>query len=321
MNKRFWKIQKLICTCVSAIIPCRELRHKVRYALDPLNDKRCVDYFKRKYVLTTGLAHVDTDAVSNSNANTASDPQDKEFVWQCWLQGVDKAPALVRRCLDSVAEHCGEQYNVVVLTEDTWPDYVSLPSVVLRKRRAGLIGDAQFSDILRVCLLARYGGWWVDATCLATSAFPSWVIQQPFFMFRSCGEFAYTAIQSCFIRAQRGSYLARRWRQLMLCLWENEGRTLHYFQLHLMFKAMIEADPTAAELFANAPSVSEEPTHTLLEYMKSNTPFSERLLCEAVGKSFIHKLTYKHPAGGIADGSFADHFLSTDSQMASTAQQ
>lgn len=301
----------MACTCVSALIPCRELRHKVRYALDPLNDKRCVDYFKRKYVLTTVLADTDSDTTSD----VTSDPQQaKEFVWQCWLQGVDKAPALVRRCLDSVAEHCGEQYEVVVLTEDTWPDYVTLPSAVLRKRSAGLIGDAQFSDILRVCLLARYGGWWVDATCLVTSAFPSWAIQQPFFMFRSHGEFAYTAIQSCFIRAQRGSYLARRWRQLMLCLWENEERTLHYFQLHLMFKAMTEADTTAAELFARTPSVSEEPTHILLEYMKANTPFSERLLRDAVGKSFMHKLTYKHPAGGIADGSFADHFLSADSR-------
>ena len=37
MNTLRISLQKLLATCISALIPGRELRHRVRYCLHPLN--------------------------------------------------------------------------------------------------------------------------------------------------------------------------------------------------------------------------------------------------------------------------------------------
>lgn len=132
-----------------------------------------------------------------------------------------------------------------VIDEENYHQYISLPYFIIKKRNSGAIGNAQFSDILRVYLLAAYGGYWIDATCLMTDTFPDGMSGLPFFVFHSQGEFAYTLIQSCFIHAGKGNYLMSRWAQLMTELWRKESKLLHYFQLHLMFKAMITVDDRA----------------------------------------------------------------------------
>ena len=38
-------------------------------------------------------------------------------IWICWFQGEDKAPDLVKKCIDSVRKHASG-YDVIILTED-----------------------------------------------------------------------------------------------------------------------------------------------------------------------------------------------------------
>ncbi len=45
MNYKVLAVKKLFCTICSAIIPYNPLRHKVRYILNPLNDKRVETIF------------------------------------------------------------------------------------------------------------------------------------------------------------------------------------------------------------------------------------------------------------------------------------
>lgn len=286
MNRLRIALQKFLATCVSALIPSRGLRHKVRYQLHPLNDRRCVEYFTKRYVCRT-TPEIPAEAHHKPQAGVT------DYIWQCWLQGEDSMPQIVRNCVDSVRRHTREGQQVVIITEDNYADYISLPDFIISKRRRGLIPDAQFSDLLRVWLLADYGGFWIDATCLLTAPIPENIVRSDFFMFRSCGEFAYTMIQSCFIRAHAGGYLICRWRQLMAALWANEGRMLHYFQLHLMFKAMVQADSRARKEYSMMDNVDETPTHVLLGYMKDGTAYSDEMMEKAVRGSFIHKLTYK----------------------------
>ena len=79
----------------------------------------------------------------------------------------------------------------------------------------------------------------------------------------------------------------------MAALWANERCMLHYFQLHLMFKAMVQADSRAHEEYSMMDNVDETPTHVLLGYMKDGTVYSDEMMEKAVRGSFIHKLTYK----------------------------
>lgn len=100
-------------------------------------------------------------------------------------------------------------------------------------------------------------------------------------------------IQNCFIHAKKSNYIITRWAQLTTELWHNEDRLLHYFQHHLMFKAMISSDDRARKEYEAMPYANEKDTHTIQEWMKERKAFSPELLEKAMGKSFIHKLTYK----------------------------
>ena len=304
MNRLRVSIQKLLCTCVSALVPDRETRHRVRYALHPLNDRRCVEYFMRRYVGAAAPSPVPPD-------RKAGLPGDVEYIWQCWLQGPDNMPALVRNCLRSVERHRRPGQKVVLITEENYTEYVEFPDWITRKRREGRIADAQFSDLLRLWLLASYGGCWIDATCFLTAPVPENILRADLFMFRTCGEFAYTLVQSCFIRARAGDWLMLRWQRLMAELWRNEGGLLHYFQLHLMFKAMVEADCRAREEFLRMEDIPETATHVLQDYMRQNVPFSQDRLDAAARGAFMHKLTYKlRPENADGTYTFRDYFWS-----------
>lgn len=94
-------------------------------------------------------------------------PTEPERAFSIWLQGEDAAPDIVKACFRSMRHHFGE--NVVVLDRHTLPLWIDLPGHVVDKWRAGQIGAAHFSDICRVELLYRHGGWWLDATDFVTS--------------------------------------------------------------------------------------------------------------------------------------------------------
>lgn len=95
MNHVWLAFRKLICTICSAVIPNKPLRHKVRYALNPLNDKRVERYFIRQYVIPSKNEYHNFPTEKSANENI-------EYIWQCWLQGIEQAPDLVKMCLNSV---------------------------------------------------------------------------------------------------------------------------------------------------------------------------------------------------------------------------
>ena len=71
--------------------------------------------------------------------------------------------------------------------------------------------NTHFSDILRIHLLAYYGGCWIDATCFQMAPIPLQILQSPLFLFRSHGEFSFTYIQSCFMVSKPNNYVMRKW--------------------------------------------------------------------------------------------------------------
>ncbi len=105
--------------------------------------------------------------------------------WVCWWQGLDQAPELVKICVNSIRKNAGG-HKVIILTEDNYKDYVDMPSWVEEKREKGIISRTHYSDILRLMLLAKYGGVWLDSTFFCTNdqikkyfEYPLWSIKRP----------------------------------------------------------------------------------------------------------------------------------------------
>lgn len=86
-------------------------------------------------------------------------------VWICWWQGIDNAPELVKCCVDSVRRNIDlSKAEIHIITLDNCMEYVTFSPQVIEKFNAGKISMTTLSDRLRMELLYRYGGLWIDAT-------------------------------------------------------------------------------------------------------------------------------------------------------------
>lgn len=92
-------------------------------------------------------------------------------IWLLWIQGISDAPYIVKACYQSWLEK-NPGWEVVILDENTLTDYLG-QDFSLHKNTGNNLASA--SDIIRVNLLAKYGGVWVDATCLCMQPLDEWL--------------------------------------------------------------------------------------------------------------------------------------------------
>ena len=230
-------------------------------------------------------------------------------VFTLWLQGEEQAPPLVRACLDSIRRHADAE--LVVLDERSVFDWIDIPEEIVRKWKEGKMKAAHFADICRVDLLYRHGGVWMDATCFMDAPFPEWLWKADFFVYQGGDTLkgAYSGIQNCFIRGAKDAYLLKVWREIILAYWKEEDSPLDYFVHQLLFCLALDANPRAAALYAEMPSLIQDPTHVLW-YEYADRPYDEDHLHAICAEALFQKLNYKTPsASKPVPGSFADHIL------------
>ena len=82
-------------------------------------------------------------------------------VWIFWWQGIENAPQIVKKCINSIKNFSD---NVIIITKDNIFDFIDIENYILEKFNKNIITKTHFSDILRMKLLSKYGGYWIDAT-------------------------------------------------------------------------------------------------------------------------------------------------------------
>ena len=71
------------------------------------------------------------------------------------------------------------------LTKNNFKQYIELPDYIEKKFEKGKISMAHFSDLLRISLLAKWGGMWIDSTALCTDEdFFRYASKQRLFVFK-----------------------------------------------------------------------------------------------------------------------------------------
>lgn len=74
-----------------------------------------------------------------------------------------------------------------MLEENTIEKYIVFPKLIKEKMDLGVIDYTKISDILRVSLLAKYGGTWVDATIYMKEEFDSSLLLQNYYTIKTGG--------------------------------------------------------------------------------------------------------------------------------------
>lgn len=185
-------------------------------------------------------------------------------VWIFWRQGLDNAPNIVKACYQSVQKHLNDR-EILFLDQKNMSDYIHLPENIVNLKSEEVIPEAQYSDIIRIALLAEYGGMWVDSTVFCTGLFLAERIKKlPLFVFKNISldrtSEPPTVCSNWLISAYSNNPFIITIRELMYTYWEREKSLKNYFIFHLFVHMVKDAFP---ELWENIPTYNNVSPHIL----------------------------------------------------------
>ncbi len=217
----------------------------------------------------------------------------KEFnnntVWFMWLQGLDNAPDIVKRCYESQRENLPDK-EFIVLDENNIYTYIDLPEHIMKKRAEGKIGNAHFSDIVRNALLIKYGGYWIDSTVFMTDAnIIPMIDKTDLFMF-SFYYFGFNPeimeLNNWFIHSTSNNNMICLLQELLFAYWEKYDYAQNYFIYQIMESIV---NDYYSDEYQKMPIISQAPSHLLASYIYSDYEESKWQIIKLT--TGIHKLS------------------------------
>ncbi|QAR39279.1 hypothetical protein EQJ27_15415 (plasmid) [Lactiplantibacillus plantarum] len=111
-------------------------------------------------------------------------PKIYQPIWVFWYQGEEQMPKLVSACLKSVRNNANG-HEVILISKKNMNNYIKIPDIIRDRVESKKISLAHYSDIIRMCLLAEYGGLWIDSTVLVTQLIPQYIFELPLFTIKN----------------------------------------------------------------------------------------------------------------------------------------
>lgn len=219
-----------------------------------------------------------------------------KIIWYSWLQGMDKAPEMVKACLASQKKHLPDfEFRIVDL--DNYRQWVELPEYVERKFRKGQMPPASFSDLLRLALLKKYGGVWIDASVYC-SGFGNdklrerWerIMKSGFTVFRyfERGHREACGLSNWFIAAVPDHVVVASVLDMLLAYWRDFDCLVNYYVMHLFLGLALHEFP---EVVAKMPR--ENSYHSILLGDALGRTFREEDWKDLIDHVSIHKMNYR----------------------------
>lgn len=202
---------------------------------------------KREYQYRMAFRHLDryvkykniNDTISMKNTKVKLN----QTIWICWLQGMENAPIIVRKCYESIKRNIPDIFDIKVITEKTINDYISFPPFIYEKVEKGIISKTHFSDIIRTELLYQYGGCWIDATVFCSRKIPDYMLSGDLFFFKwSIMDISVLPGSSWWIYAKQNNKIVREVRNVLYAYWKNESKLINYYLYHIILAKIINSD-------------------------------------------------------------------------------
>lgn len=265
---------------------------------------------------------------------------DKKFnktVWIYWAQGFESAPDVVKLI---VAKNILENpnWNFELLDDSRIENILNLNEII--GVHWNQIPVAARSDIIRLNLLAKFGGVWLDATVVCRKPLDHWlhlVMKSGFFAFDRPGQFR--LLSSWFLAAHPDNWLPKRWIQLINTVWSNntvqeikknllahypdlkeekapwlaasywnKPSFLFYFWLHFSFSFLYKTAPGLRVVWEGTPKISADLPHFFAKGGFSQKSYQSMENEWMSVNSPVYKLTYKqskkeieHPVAFVID--------------------
>ena len=244
--------------------------------------------------------------------------EEPRTIWWCWLQGLATAPPLVKACHNSLVH--GEWfkvhgYDITVIDAKNWVEYVELPGYIVEKWEKGQIPAAMFSDLLRVELLIKYGGTWIDSTVLCTGVNDNHndndnskysklatdsklytlnsqlkqYMNAPLFLFQYTKQGSIpVSISNWFVSACSNNEVLIVLREMLYAYWRDYSCTLDYYIFHLFFAMISKEFP---EQIAAIPYGQSQNSLVLLHHWGEE--FDQKKWDKLTSQVCLHKLAFR----------------------------
>lgn len=218
------------------------------------------------------------------------------IVWSWWLQGSKDMPELVRDSLSSQRDMLPD-YEHRLLTLDNFSQWVTLPEYIIKKYAKGIIPAACFSDILRLCVLKKYGGMWMDASVFCSGLrneklHERWqkIENSEFTIFRyfQRGNPLPVGLSNWFIAAVPNNVICSTVLDMLLAYWRDYDCVVDYYMFHLFMGLCLDAFP---EINAQIPH--ENSYYSIMLGNKLKNDYNEAWWQDVANHVFIHKLNYR----------------------------
>lgn len=280
--------------------------------------------FKSVYpVITERIDRILVERYGGINAETKTDNRSSEIrddrIWFCWLQGIENAPEMVKVCLESQKRIFGDR--VVVLDDKNYRKWIELPDYIEEKYRKGYIPGALFSDILRLELLIKYGGMWVDSTVLVTpietdkdcglQAYKGLTIDEieksDLFVFRYFKSGKVLGMSNWLIHAKAGNPLLKDILNMLLAYWKGFDCTIEYYIFHLFFSVVSKRYP---EMILKMPKGNSFHAIMLRDHLAMD--YNDSWWNELTQHVCFHKLSYRQEKKAkVNSNSFWNHIVNS----------
>lgn len=226
-------------------------------------------------------------------------------VWVFWWQGEAQMPDIIRATCRSIRANAG--CEVVLVSKDNCRQYVDLPDCMERKVGRGGFLLAHLSDYVRIALLERYGGLWLDSTILLAKPLPREVLKMRFFSIKAAefdgrldGKYVAAGRWNCQVLGTnvRHHPLLARLKDCLKQYWQQFDGVADYLFFDYLIALLYEECPDVRREIDALP-VTNRRMHDLLPLL--GRPAAEVDMASLTADTWLFKLTYK--LGRICDTS------------------
>ena len=179
-------------------------------------------------------------------------------IWMMWYQGIETAPPIVLSCFESIIKN-REKHPVIIISKYNIDKYIKLPPHIMERLNNKTFGITHFSDVVRMTLLFKYGGYWIDATYFVRT--PLSHVNTSFYTLKLDECFTYThPFVKCiwsvnFLAVTKNSFLATYCYHAFMQYWKKYNSLLDYFLIDYMIHVAYYAFPEFKDIFKRIPNV------------------------------------------------------------------
>lgn len=161
-------------------------------------------------------------------------------IWIMWFQGINNAPQIIKSCIQSILINRAK-HPVIFLDKSNIKKYLELPEYILSKFEDRLFTITHFSDIVRMALLSKFGGYWIDSTYLITAPLNYSNLSLFTLKLSRCGF----RLTKClwagnFLAMPKNSFLSTYIYNALLFYWKKYTKLINYFLIDYIIKIAYE---------------------------------------------------------------------------------